>query len=193
VGGLRTSQPVDKGLAATRSPVRQERGQAGVKHLRKMAAHVENSQASKGALESLLTSVGNRPKPTEPFRQAGGHWFEPSTAHVPKAPLRRGFFDCAGGASEWATPRSQAPSGPARRSWRPASQALLMLFRAELAAFRVPGGNMRGQEGPGHNGQPSVTGRRRAVGFRCSDVVHTPPGVCKTCLMPPAPGDDVAQ
>jgi hypothetical protein len=25
-------------------------------------------------------------------RQAGGHWFEPSTAHLTKAPLRRGFL-----------------------------------------------------------------------------------------------------
>ena len=31
-----------------------------------------------------------------PARQAGGHWFEPSTAHVPKAPLRRGFLLLAG-------------------------------------------------------------------------------------------------
>jgi hypothetical protein len=25
-------------------------------------------------------------------RQAGGHWFEPSTAHLHEAPLRRGFL-----------------------------------------------------------------------------------------------------
>ena len=27
-----------------------------------------------------------------PSRQAGGHWFEPSSAHHRKAPLRRGFL-----------------------------------------------------------------------------------------------------
>src|SRR5829696_5028468 len=34
-----------------------------------------------------VSSVGRAPA-----RQAGGHWFEPSTAHLTKAPLRRGFF-----------------------------------------------------------------------------------------------------
>ena len=33
-----------------------------------------------------VSSVGRAPA-----RQAGGHWFEPSTAHLTKAPLRRGF------------------------------------------------------------------------------------------------------
>jgi hypothetical protein len=40
-------------------------------------------------------------------RQAGGHWFEPSTAHSRKAPLMRGFF---------------APNGQCRRrEWRRSS------------------------------------------------------------------------
>jgi hypothetical protein len=34
-----------------------------------------------------VSSVGRAPA-----RQAGGHWFEPSTAHLLKAPLRRGFY-----------------------------------------------------------------------------------------------------
>src|SRR6187455_756753 len=33
-----------------------------------------------------VSSVGRAPA-----RQAGGHWFEPSTAHLVKAPHRRGF------------------------------------------------------------------------------------------------------
>src|SRR3712207_188684 len=31
-----------------------------------------------------------------PARQAGGHWFEPSIAHSPEAPLRRGFVVLGG-------------------------------------------------------------------------------------------------
>jgi hypothetical protein len=38
------------------------------------------------ALTRAVSSVGRAPA-----RQAGGHWFEPSTAHLTKAPLRRGF------------------------------------------------------------------------------------------------------
>ena len=43
-----------------------------------------------------VSSVGRAPA-----RQAGGHWFEPSTAHLTKAPLQRGFL---------------VPEGCARRS-----------------------------------------------------------------------------
>ena len=44
---------------------------------------------SRAKLETpgAVSSVGRAPA-----RQAGGHWFEPSTAHLTKAPLRRGFF-----------------------------------------------------------------------------------------------------
>ena len=38
-----------------------------------------------------VSSVGRAPA-----RQAGGHWFEPSTAHYLKAPLRRGFCRLGG-------------------------------------------------------------------------------------------------
>ena len=34
-----------------------------------------------------VSSVGRAPA-----LQAGGHWFEPGTAHLEKPPLRRGFL-----------------------------------------------------------------------------------------------------
>ena len=39
-----------------------------------------------------LPNVGELARTVAPTRQAGGHWFEPSTAHHRKALLVRGFF-----------------------------------------------------------------------------------------------------
>jgi hypothetical protein len=75
-------------------------------------------------IPGAVSSVGRAPA-----RQAGGHWFEPSTAHLTKAPLRRGFLvfgarSCCRArgsvAAEWLRPEFAALRCTERR--RPSSR-----------------------------------------------------------------------
>jgi hypothetical protein len=71
-------------------------------------------------------------------RQAGGHWFEPSTAHQTKAPQSRGFFfvSCAVSGRPWLQNR---------RSWlqQPAWEDDLETARACLEAVDVRAESLR--------------------------------------------------
>ena len=64
-----------------------------------------------------ISSAGRAPP-----RQGGGHWFEPSIAHVPKALLMAGFFDALGsvergskGLGPWVGPRKRGPDRAGRQ------------------------------------------------------------------------------